>query len=227
MQSPISLSADEASLDSALKPLEFSKEWTSASSGIFQNVGHTVQFSPQQLDSTTITNMCGVYQLQQFHLHWGAGSGRGSEHALDGRQAEAEIHFVLSKKDETNTTRRDYLTVIGVLFDEYNGAVSGPWDKLDVTAVQQSDSKPVEVSGFVLSEFLPKNKSYYYYQGSLTTPPYSEVVQWFVMKEKMPIPSAILVKLRNIQGKDGLAVMENFRALQPVGDRMIVFHDFN
>ena len=36
----------------------------------------------------------GQYGLVQAHAHWGAGPGTGSEHTLDGRAFEAELHIV-------------------------------------------------------------------------------------------------------------------------------------
>jgi len=126
-----------------------------------------------------LKNHRGTYLLQQFHLHWGqAGSGIGSEHTVDEEAANAELHFVLTKKDAEDKDQKDYITVVGMLLHEEDSLDSlDPWAKLDVGSVHGNLSQPVNISSFVLSDLLPENKSYYYYQGSPTTPPYNEVVQ--------------------------------------------------
>lgn len=35
-----------------------------------------------------------VYRLQQWHCHWGAKDGQGSEHTVDGRSFSGELHMV-------------------------------------------------------------------------------------------------------------------------------------
>ena len=35
-----------------------------------------------------------VYQLAQFHAHWGGENARGSEHTVDGKAFSAELHLV-------------------------------------------------------------------------------------------------------------------------------------
>ena len=225
MQSPINIVDGDASIDPSLVSLKFNGEWSENTTGTFKNVGNTVQFNPTTPGSATVTNHRGTYLFQQFHLHWGPSTGTGSEHTFNGVQSEAEIHFVHMKKDETDDTQRDYLAVIGVLADVQEGvAISGPWAKMNVTAIQSNASIPLDVSGIVLEELLPKNWSYYSYQGSLTTPPYSETVQWFVMKEKISIPSAFLEQLKKVQGRDGGAIKSNFRVLQPLGNRVVSTH---
>jgi len=44
----------------------------------------------------------------------------------------------------------------------------------------------------ILSDFIPNDRSYYYYEGSLTTPSCAQVVQWFYcMRNPMRVPSDI------------------------------------
>ena len=222
LQSPINITSSDVKSDPSLVKLDFSNTWREKASGLLKNTGRSVQFVPNQEGSATIKHHRGVYLLQQFHFHWGPCTGAGSEHTIDDGQAEAEIHFVHVKKDTTDETRGDFLTVIGVLAEVQEGtAVSGPWAMMDVSSIQPNISKPVDVSGLVLEELLPKNRSYYYYQGSITTPPCSETVQWFIMKERVTIPSDFIKQLRMIQEETGQPLKSNCRSLQPIGSRVV------
>ena len=42
----------------------------------------------------------------------------------------------------------------------------------------------------VLNTIIEKNKEYYHYSGSLTTPNCQEIVNWFVFKNEVPISKA-------------------------------------
>ena len=79
------------------------------------------------------------------------------------------------------------------------------------------------VSGVTPMAFLPSNLSYYYYEGSLTTPPCSQVVQWFLLRNPVSIPSDFLSDLRNeVKGEDNESLIMNFRMKQNLNSRMVM-----
>ena len=223
LQSPINIVTKDVQADASLAKLKLSSNWWEACSGTLKNTGCSVQFVPSEVGEATVEHHSGLYQLQQFHFHWGPANGTGSEHTVDSSQADAELHFVHSKKDTSDENQRDFLTVIGVLLDvlEEEADVSSPWGKMDINSIQPINSKPVKVSDLVLGHLLPANQSYYHYQGSLTTPPCSETVQWFVMKERLSVPTSFLRQLRMIQEATGQPLQSNFRALQSLGTRLV------
>ena len=56
----------------------------------------------------------------------------------------------------------------------------------------------VDLGGLIDAEkLLPVRKGYFHYSGSLTTPPCSEGVRWFVMKEPIFVSSEAIANLRN------------------------------
>lgn len=63
---------------------------------------------------------------------------------------------------------------------------------------------------------LPEGRDYVYFNGSLTTPPCSEGVRWFVLKE---FPEISEEQVRVFAKKVGHA---NNRPLQPVNARVIL-----
>jgi carbonic anhydrase len=64
-------------------------------------------------------------------------------------------------------------------------------------------------------DLLPSDTGYYRYMGSLTTPPCSEGVNWFVMREPVSISPAQIERF-------AAAVGENARPVQPVNQRFVL-----
>lgn len=64
-------------------------------------------------------------------------------------------------------------------------------------------------------------KKYYYYRGSLTTPPCSPVVQWIVSTDLLEISQAELRALNKLQRPDGSPILINYRPLQAIGSRVV------
>ena len=221
-QSPLRIATRDVVVDPSLSNLQFNA-WDVSYSGVFKNTGHNVQFTPDNPGAATTINQFGTYDVQQFHMHWGGRTGKGSEHIIDNDQAEIEIHFVHFKKDVTDKTQRDYISVVAILGDvDEDASISSPWDKLSVTQIQSNATSGIPVTSFKFEQLLPKNRDYYYYQGSLTAPLCSEIVQWFVLKERISVPSTFLDQLRMVQAKNGSDVKFNFRDVQALGDRVVM-----
>ena len=140
------------------------------------------------------------FELLQFHAHV------PSEHWIDGKQFMMEAHYV-----HRNTNGQ--LAVIAML---YNEGISNP--KLD----EQVDAIPAEVGKtvpFVISlsdlQIISINKDYYRYNGSLTTPPCSEAVRWYVLKEQHSISRERRDIFNRLIGDDA-------RGPQPINARPIL-----
>ena len=220
--SPVDITTSNVVVDSSLPNLQLNA-WDVSYSGIFENTGHNVQFNPIPFGAATTINQFATYNVRQLHMHWGRRTGEGSEHRMNSEQAEMEIHFVHYKNNVANSTERDYITVVAVLGDVVDGAaISGPMAALDVAQIQSNTSSGSSVSGVVFDQLLPNNRDYYYYKGSLTTPLCSETVQWFVLKERITVPSAYLKQLREVEESDGDILEFNFRAVQSLGDRVVM-----
>ena len=223
-QSPINIVTANARENSQLSDLQLGTGWTTSTTGTFRNGGHNVQFDPISITNpdVTTTNYLGEYRVLQMHMHWGADDQEGSEHTVNNGRYPLELHFVHSKVGETDTTIGDYYSVIGV-FAEVDEAmpISGVWAELNISAIQAYQSA-TPVTGFTYRSLLPSSLDYYHYPGSLTTPPCSETVQWFVLKDTITVPGAYLNLLRQI-GSDAnqTALMLNFRDPQPLSQRTV------
>ena len=225
-QSPIDIITSNVREDTSMTPLVFSFWWNKPYSfGSFINNGHSVQFTLNDYSPTTTTGTpVGDYELVQLHFHWGKQFGQGSEHRVDGMQDELEIHFVHSRIGGGYGVDPGQLNaVVGVLAEEDSTmTVSGIWQQLDPTQVPNVQDS-IYVGGITLSDFLPSNRDYYYYEGSLTTPDCTESVQWFVLKNRIKVPSAFLATLRSgVQGADGTQLTYNFRDVQAINSRVVL-----
>lgn len=164
-QSPLDIRG--AHLDKALKPIEF--HYISGTMTL-TNTGKTVQVTPPP-GSYMIAN--GVrYDLVQFHFH------HPGEEAVKGKLPDMDIHFVHKSADGK-------LAVLAVRLNEGNAntVLAGLWPHMPKT-VGVTDKTTDEMSPAGL---LPQDKGYWTYEGSLTAPPCTEGVQWFVFEEQTEI----------------------------------------
>jgi len=163
------------------------------------NNGHTVQFNISGENYLTIGEK--KYKLLQFHFH------ALSEHTVNGQHAPIEVHFVHKNTDT------DY-AVVGALFTE--GAQFNLFSKYlaDFPAEVGEVTKEEEIE---LAELLPADLSYYYYSGSLTTPPCSEVVNWYVLKSKDVASKEQIEKMAGL-------LHENYRPVMPLNERTVLAH---
>ena len=62
-----------------------------------------------------------IKKPSKVHFHWGSAKGQGSEHTIEGKQHDLEMHMVHTntayETDEAAKFKDGYL-VVGVLFDE-------------------------------------------------------------------------------------------------------------
>jgi carbonic anhydrase len=138
------------------------------------NNGHTIQVNYSEGDTLTVGGR--AYQLVQYHFH------APSEHTVDGKQFPMEMHLV-------HANAEGQLAVIGVLITEgaHNAAFDPIWANLPVTKGVEHHLEHVTVD---VDALLPQARTTYRYEGSLTTPPCSEGVQWFVMTAPIALSAA-------------------------------------
>ena len=223
-QSPIDIATSSTVDNDELLDLMLSL-WNEQRDGVFYNTGTGVKFAPNAGQSVaTTTNHLGVYEVLQFHVHWGATDKVGSEHLVDSTPASAEIHFVHGKRgDASGGTAGEAFAVVGVMAVANDSAISGVWSDLNVEEVQGSGGEFNTTVRY--SDLLPSDLSYYQYPGSLTTPDCSEVVQWFLLSETVSVPRAYLEQLREVeQNEKGEPLTTNYRDTQDLAGRQVALH---
>ncbi|MFZ1219838.1 MAG: carbonic anhydrase family protein [Chthoniobacterales bacterium] len=154
------------------------------------NTGHDIEVTPAG-DAGMITvgdnrNPDNVYKLVKFHFHV------PSEHYIDGVKQPAEMHIVHQRVKGDKT----YIAVIGVILagdgDGSYPALEPVFKRLPKNVCDKVENVPIN-----FPDLLPQTlKEYYYtYAGSLTTPPCSQNVTWYVLGEPRKIPAS---DLRNL-----------------------------
>lgn len=165
----------------------------------------------------------------EFHL--------GSEHLVNGKRydLEAQIYF----DSDTNPGRK---AAIAILFEIVPGAPNAFFEKnINVISLptQLDPKKVIEFPNFNLQNLFKKTESddyrdfsYYYYIGSITAPPCTEEVEWFIVSNPIPISEYIkdyfkdslkrfdanLVEIPNAQ-------IQNSRDDHPIASRTVFYFD--
>lgn len=135
-----------------------------------------------------------IYLFEQLHFHWGENDTRGSEDTINNHSYAMELHAVFYKKNynsiEEATRHPDGLTVLAYFFEvgeEPNQMYQPLVDRLE--DVHKAGQKAMLQSPLLLKSLLlpysSVSQNYFTYNGSLTTPPCSEVVTWIDFKEPL------------------------------------------
>jgi carbonic anhydrase len=194
-QSPIDI--DHIVVDRHLEPLQLQLDETPLA---LTNNGHTIEEEYEPGSSLTLKGV--VYGLTQFHFH------TLSEHTVSGRHAVMELHAVFADPASDNKAVVGQLFVIGkanrfVAELLAHGLPTKSGDEVDVP------SQMINVAGA-----LTNTSRYYTYPGSLTTPPCTETVTWFVLHGYAQLSNEQFDAFRHILGN-------NFRPLQQRNGRTI------
>lgn len=196
-QSPINIIDVDAVEDTSLKPLNiyYSKH---VKIHDVTNNGHTIQYNFERGDYIDLSNE--IYELKQIHFH------EASEHTINGVRYPVEMHMV-------HVAANNKIAVLAVMVQE--GKSSEPFIFLEnYLPVQIGETKLIN-STFDVNLNLPENNEYYTYSGSLTTPPCTESVSWYVFK------SPITISLKQVKQLQALMPLNNYRNEQPINGRIV------
>jgi carbonic anhydrase len=167
-QSPVDIPAS-----APLNPADIAFAYQPSAVNIFNN-GHTIQVNYDKGSSLTLNGV--RYDLVQFHFH------AASEHAVAGQHDPMELHLV-------HRNAQGGLAVVGVLLKSggENAAYAPVFQNLPP---QESQPAPVAGATVDASQLLPAQRTYWRYNGSLTTPPCTEGVKWLVMNTPVELSDA-------------------------------------
>ena len=161
-----------------------------------RNTGNTIEIVYPEGSWIEVDRM--KYHLLQFHFH------APSEHTVSGYPYDMEMHLVHKSEDGT-------LAVIGILIENgsTNTAFAPFWQHLPSVPGESEQIGDVILN---ILDLLPSSKHTYRYTGSLTTPPCSEGVKWFVLTTPIEMSHSQIAAFKTI-------LYGNNRPVQPLNDR--------
>jgi len=199
-QSPIDIVTDEV-ITADLPNLKFQTRPTPLR---VLNNGHTVEVIAPGGSIMRFRDQ--TFTLKQYHFH------APSEHTINGEHAELEVHFV-------HADGAGQLAVLGVLIEE--GSEDNPVflsileDQAPTKAGEEKVFSDIKVD---VGDYFPdsiEDDDYFMYDGSLTTPPASEGVRWFVCAKPVHLSRRQIDVLKSLY-------FHNNRPVQPVRTRTVL-----
>lgn len=204
-QSPINI---ETVRKAALPALKFTFQ-SAPLRGLLNN-GYTIRVNYHDAPGTgdVLTVGSERYQLAQFHFH------RPSEEKIKGKAYDMVVHLMYQAADGKAAG-------VAVLLKagSANPAIQRIWDHMPLAESKmlkdfshQEETVPgVEIDPAGL---LPRNLAYYRYAGSVTAPPCTENVTWFVLKTPVEISAAQIDAFAKLYPHD-------VRPVQPLNGRLV------
>lgn len=204
LQSPINILSSEAATGRHRVTVHFSGQIDEV-----EHLAHTVQvdFHP----GSTIEFDDKTFDFVQLHFH------TPSEHLVDGVTYPMEMHLVNIRQGTLESDTPEYLVFA---FLVKMGAPNRFIDSfIDYIPPDADDTTPVELNvlagGGVFNSVLAEALNhYYYYRGSLTTPPYTESVNWAVLKHIFEASPEQILRINELEG-------DNARHIQKVNRREV------
>jgi carbonic anhydrase len=150
------------------------------------NNGHTIMVN--YASGSTLTVGDKTYTLKQFHFH------HPSEEHINGKSFDLVGHLVHADAD-------GHLAVVAVLFNVgvSNTLVETLWKNMPSEKDKTVDISSVSVN---VEDLIPSSHGYYTYSGSLTTPPCTEGVTWYILKSTSSLSNEQLATFTKLYPHD-------------------------
>jgi carbonic anhydrase len=177
---------------------ELKLEYKAVPLSIIDN-GHTIQVN--YAAGSTLTVGGKSYTLKQFHFH------HPSEERINGQGYDMVAHLV-------HADAEGHYAVVAVLLKKgaANALLETVWKNIPAEKEKASEVAGVSIN---VKDLLPTDHGYYTFAGSLTTPPCTEGVTWYVLKKPVTLSGDQVAAFAKIYAM-------NARPIQPVNNRELL-----
>nr|XP_056720200.1 carbonic anhydrase 4-like [Euleptes europaea] len=234
-QSPINIETKKAMPGTHLGPIDFIGYEDRMRPQALVNTGHYAEIEMRSGAAIFGRGLPATYYLKSFHFHWDKNNSPGSEHAVNSKRYDIELHIVHTKNNmSAEEARKDPegFAVLAFFLKKDNYAPKmNAWKTLSgflESIPEKGNSLPLR-GDFSLGGLLKTVdvSNYYRYHGSLTTPPCSESVIWTVFPDPIEVTPKVVKwftqSLYFTTRKEGRKMQKNFRPVQPLKNRKVFY----
>jgi carbonic anhydrase len=176
-----------------------------------ENSGHgSPQINFPKQFSIEVNNQ--QYRLLQVHFH------TPSEHTFNGKHFPAEAHLVHQNPE----TGERIVVAVMIRTGLGNGVIQAALDSAPNAETGTSANLTKAISLPTLLPGAVTGRRYATYNGSLTTPPCSEPIQWYVLLDPVQASPAQILELMSFNS-GGTGYQLNARPVQPLNDRLVQY----
>jgi carbonic anhydrase len=199
-QTPINLAAGAAKPQD-LPNLVFAYKPSSLS---MTNNGHTVQMTYAAGSTLGRTGSTGTWTLAQFHFH------APSEHTVDGVSYPMEAHLV----HVDNAGKPAVVVGVFIKAGRENAGLARAFQALPAKSGDKGAPAGTTIDAGAL---LPADKTFFTYAGSLTTPPCTEGIRWYVLETPIEMSPAQIGAFTSLEH-----LGHTNRPIQSLGGRVVL-----
>lgn len=167
-----------------------------------ENTPYSIQVDIE--DGGGITYEGTTYTLKTLNFHMPA------EHSVKGRTYAMELQLVHEDADGNPA-------IVSVFFQQQGGdalPLIPLWRLMRAMPPERRSVVGLQING---ADFLPKDRSYFSYTGSLTTPPCTENVRWILMRVPLTMSLEQVSQFQRYYSASA-------RPVQPLNDRDVTLH---
>lgn len=165
------------------------------------NTAHALQYNLKPENKVEFNGK--EYMLVSLDFHTPA------QHLINGVRYPLELQLTHLSADKE---------VLMLSFLMQEGEENIPFnDFLSALPLAKNEEKTIQIQTSLLKNII-KPLKYYHYTGSLTTPPCTQGVDWFIMQNPIPLADWQLKKIQSAMSKN------NTRPTQPLNNRIIIYN---
>lgn len=211
MQSPIDLS-----MNSSIKYCDYNEIRIGFQDGTLELMALPNSLSMEMLQRSSIVSTVDYDRTILEYLGHSMSFHAPSEHTIQGTRFDLELHLMhnIFEMAPNSHTARYNKCVLALLFNVNDTSTNNTIDQLlDITT-----NPPTKTVNFdLVFTSLVRNSMFYHYHGSLTTPPCTENVNWYVMEAPQPIRTEQLSYIQKYLNSGN----KNSRPVQTRGSRPV------